>query len=451
MDMGFVVTSILFFVGIILYSKKKTISSPDILFCLEWGAISFLASLQLYTLYEASLKTWMIILIGSLFFVVGTAFGNRIMIKRAKYDTEGTVYHDNPLMNRRWFWIFVIFMVGYTLYDFLQSYRYLMMGYSLGEIREASVGIIKIPRFVRRTGGVAEYFGIIFSGIELFTVATGITYFISDMRKNFKMMVGVLAYVILRSFTNGGRFGLAYIVVEVFVCYSLYRSSEGYSGIILSQKAKKWMRGIILFVIAVILMVTLIRGAAINELIVKFYRYICGNVVFFDLHVQDLDQSQFWSLSFASLYGLWIIFLPILNKLGISYPQLYLDSVSKVMDTQTYREIGDELVTNAFITPFYHLYADFRWIGVIVGMFLFGAVAGYLYKKAKYYMDGTQIVYYLIISQMIFKTLQTYPLTMKEYIFALAAMIFLGGRHRRRIVTGTQLKEYYENCGNKYG
>ena len=121
------------------------------------------------------------------------------------------------------------------------------------------------------------------------------------------------------------------------------------------------------------------------------------------------------------------------------------------MDTQTYREIGDELVTNAFITPFYHLYADFRWIGVIVGMFLFGAVAGYLYKKAKYYMDGTQIVYYLIISQMIFKTLQTYPLTMKEYIFALAAMIFLGGRHRRRIVTGTQLKEYYENCGNKYG
>ena len=47
-------------------------------------------------------------------------------------------------------------------------------------------------------------------------------------------------------------------------------------------------------------------------------------------------------------------------------------------------------------------YADFRWLGVMMGMLLFGVIAGHYYRKATT-DNNTSIVPYLIISQMMIK------------------------------------------------
>lgn len=86
-------------------------------------------------------------------------------------------------------------------------------------------------------------------------------------------------------------------------------------------------------------------------------------------------------------------------------------------------------MTNAFITPFYHIYADFRWVGLVIGMFIFGSIASNIYKKVRYYADGEHIAYYLILAQMIFKTLQTYPLASKNYVVILI-LIFIVEKKR---------------------
>lgn len=426
--MGYLVSGILVFLAWILYKKNGTIAAPEVLFCVEWSFISFLASLRLFGLYEVSWMTWMIVLVGSVSFLFGISFGERIIVKYSVSEERENV--DVFLMSKKCFWIFLIIMTIYVLYDFSQTYQYLAAGYSLGQIREASVGMSEIVGYNRRTGALAEYIEIIVGVMELLVVASGITYFISDVKKNYKMILGVLFFETLYALTNGGRYGLAYIIIETLVGYFIYKSIKGQMQISLPKAVKRWMKRILLFIISMILIITLMRGAETSELIQKYYRYICGNMVFLDLHINKLNEMGYWSVSYAGLYGFWSIILPVLNSLGITYPVNYLETITKVMDTQTFQKIGDNLVTNAFITPFYHIYADFRWVGLVIGMFIFGSIAGNVYKKARYYADGEHIAYYLILAQMIFKTLQTYPLASKNYVVVLI-LIFIVEKKRR--------------------
>lgn len=426
--MGYLVSGILVFLAWILYKKNETIAAPEVLFCVEWSFISFLASLRLFGLYEVSWMTWMIALAGSLSFLFGASFGKRIIVKYSINEEMENV--DVFLMSKKCFWFFLIIMTIYVLYDFSQTYQYLAAGYSLGQIREASVGMSEIVGYNRRTGALAEYIEIIIGVMELLVVASGITYFISDVKKNYKMILGVLFFETLYALTNGGRYGLAYIIIETLVGYFIYKSIKGQMQISLPKAVKRWMKRILVFIISMILIITLMRGAETSELIQKYYRYICGNMVFLDLHINKLNEMGYWSFSYAGLYGFWSIILPVLNSLGITYPENYLETITKVMDTQTFQKIGDNLVTNAFITPFYHIYADFRWVGLVIGMFIFGSIAGNIYKKARYYADGEHIAYYLILAQMIFKTLQTYPLASKNYVVVLI-LIFIVEKKRR--------------------
>lgn len=175
---------------------------------------------------------------------------------------------------------------------------------------------------------------------------------------------------------------------------------------------------------AIVIVLTVIRGAKLNEIFEKYYRYLCGNIIFLDLHIKQLDNSGFLSLGYAGLYGLFSFILPYLNSIGFNYPNLYLKTISEVLNTQDFLQIGDKLYTNAFITPFYHLYADFRFLGVAFGMFIFSVIAGKVYRRAFIERTHTRITFYLIICQMLFKTLQLYPFSMKPYIVSIVIILF---------------------------
>ena len=77
------------------------------------------------------------------------------------------------------------------------------------------------------------------------------------------------------------------------------------------------------------------------------------------------------------------------------------------------------------LAPFYYLYADFRIFGIIIGMTVFGLIAGYIYRKAKDLNDETSVIFYLIISQMIFKTIYGYPFASKIYFWAIILMFII--------------------------
>ena len=436
--MGYLVSLLLFAVGLLLHNTRKTWAAPDVFYCYLWGAISFFASLRLFSMYGASEKTWGIILVGSVAFLIGVAFANRVAIKGTTQATQAALALEHSeevsFMKKRTFWIFTGLLYIPAIVGFVQTMQLLFSGHTLDEIRLASYGITQITGFAERSGYAWELFDSIQAGVEMLVIATGIHYFVLDIKKNYTCIIAVMGLTILGSLTDGGRFGLAYTTIELLACFSIYKSLGKKAGFTWSKKAKRTVSALVLVMIVVLLVVTFMRGVEIGELLQKYYRYFCGSVVFFDKHVQQLEASGFWSYGFAGLYGYWIKILPLLNAVfGMPYPETYLTAGSEVLDLQTHIAIGEGMYTNAFVTPFYALYADLRWIGVILGMFAFGVLAGCIYKKAKRNAGDRAVVAYLVIIQMIFKMLQMYPLTNTDYAIVLVLILIFGRRYKIRV------------------
>ena len=423
--MGFIIAFYLLISVFFMIKREKTLSSPNIIFYLLWGIIVFLASLRLFDLYDVTLKTWLIILIGCIFFLCGIRLSNRIKIVKS----DNVNNDNNTFISKKVFWILFFILCLYLFPNLIQTLYFMIKGYSLDEIRLASYGMTEIEGYVR-VSGVLEYIDLVFSIIELYVVAIGINFFVKNI-KNKDIMFAVFAYVIIKSLTFGGRFGIAYIIIEIIVCYFLYFSAKDGKKTDLHKKLTKYITRIILASSVVIVFLTLARGSQVSELLKKFYRYICGNIVFLDIKISEIDSIKFLSFSFAGFYGFWSTVLPFFNKIGILYPSIYIDTINNVMNTQLYREIGYSMTTNAFVTPFYHLYADFRIFGVIAGMTGFGFIAGYIYRKAKELNDETSIVFYLIISQMIFKTIYGFPFASKPYFWTIILMFIIYAYKKR--------------------
>ena len=434
--MGFIIAFYLLISAFFMIKKEKTLSSPNIIFYLLWGVIAFLASLRLFDLYGVTLKTWLIILIGCIFFSCGIRLSNRI--KSVK--SENLNNDSKTFISRKTFWILFFLLCIYLFPNLIQTLYFMIKGYSLDEIRLASYGMAEVEGYVR-ISGILEYIDLIFSIIELYVVAIGINFFVKNI-KNKDIMLAVFAYVITKSLTFGGRFGIAYIIIEIIVCYFLYFSAKDDKKADLHKKMNKYITRIIFISSVAIVFLTLARGSQISELFKKFYRYICGNIVFLDIKISEIDSMKFLSFSFAGFYGFWSTVLPFFSKIGIIYPSIYLDTINNVMNTQLYREIGYSMSTNAFATPFYHLYADFRILGVIIGMTGFGLIAGYIYRKAKNLNDETSIIFYLIISQMLFKTIYGYPFASKIYFWAVILMfiIYLYQKKSKRVCDENQIR-----------
>lgn len=432
--MGFFVSIFLFLVCIFVAIKRKTLVAPSCIYCIEWGFISLLASMQLFGMHGSSMNTWFIVFLGSAFFLLGVNLGDRIKIKYDYYTEDNinfySVVENRQVVSNRFFWIVIVCLLLYKTYNLVYTIQFINMGYSLGDIRDASYGIMDLPGFNKQTGIVFEMLDLVVSVFEVYWVAIGIESFVFNFKLNWKKIMAVFLVEVLDSFSTGSRFVLAYFIVELLVCIGVYKYCGHKIEFSISKRLKKWINRLVIFGIALILVISLLRGAEVGQLIKKYYRYISGNIKFLDLHLQQIDSSGFTSIVYSGLYGFWSFILPWVNALGFSYPQRYLDAIRYVFNTQVFLEIGDGMYTNAFITPFYYLYADLRYYGVMLGMFVFGAYSGYRFRKARKEISHMQIVLYLIVGQMIFKSLQLYPLTSKTYVFVL--LVAFIGRFMRK-------------------
>ena len=161
--MGFIIAFYLLISVFFMIKREKTLSSPNIIFYLLWGIIVFLASLRLFDLYDVTLKTWIIILIGCIFFLCGIRLSNRIKIVKS----DNVNNDNNTFISKKVFWILFFILCLYLFPNLIQTLYFMIKGYSLDEIRLASYGMTEIEGYVR-VSGVLEYIDLVFSIIELF-------------------------------------------------------------------------------------------------------------------------------------------------------------------------------------------------------------------------------------------------------------------------------------------
>ncbi len=424
--MGYIISSVLIIIAFIDYRKERSFGAPIVFFCLLWALICFFASLRLFTLYEVRVTTWFIILIGSFSFVGGSVFGRKIKIKYNDDTVLANQLDDVILVSPKLVKLFYIMMIVLFLLSFhtlIECVKLLSQNVSISLIRAASDGDITLSGFTGSSGFRYYINSVISPTIKLFAVPLGILIFLTDMRKQKKAIILVLLYEIVCALISGGRFAFAYLVIEFFVCYELIHQKINLS-FKLNKKMKKILFSIGAVAIAAIVIVSNSRAIKADEFLEHMYIYFCGDVVLLDQKLMIFTNSNFYAYGFASFYGFWSLFFTVLSPVfGGSLPQFWNDVVNNVMNGQNTLQIGSSISMNAFVTPYYYLYADFGVIGIVLGMFFFGALCGYVYKKAKFQNDLTGIIWYMIFSQMIFKTLHTYPFV--SQVYALAIVVFM--------------------------
>ena len=422
--MGYIVTTIMALgCAVSIYNKKK-IESPGVLFTAIWVIVCFFASLRLFDINKADVITWLVILVG----VISFGLGTNVKIKSI---TERNNLNQTSYISKSTFWILTVVLLAFSIKDLRQSLEIMSRGYTLGLIRSASYGIINIQGYDVNRDFLSVWIDYFRDGLQVVLVATGIEFFIFDYRKNKKYLIAAAGLVLIEAFTTGGRWGIAYFIIELFVCYKIYcrRDSETYK-INVSRKSRNRIFGILGLLVISIFVVSSVRGLSIEDSLSYYYAYLCGCVPLLDIKINVLNESGIYSFGFGGFFGIISFVIPILFRfvLGEGLPQFYQNAINEVITGQTVYDIGGGRTYNAFVTSFYYLYADFRWLGVMMGMLLFGVIAGHYYRKATT-DNNTSIVPYLIISQMMIKSIQIYPLSSQSY-FALFIIMFIIERIR---------------------
>ena len=109
-------------------------------------------------------------------------------------------------------------------------------------------------------------------------------------------------------------------------------------------------------IVAILIETSVARGWESEDFLPKYYRYICGDIVFFDKHLALIKDNTPFYIVWNSLYGFWAMFFPFIRSVfGIPYPESFVNAGKDFAGTlQEPLQIGgDGMVTNAFITPFF--------------------------------------------------------------------------------------------------
>lgn len=422
--MGYVVSFILFVLEHISYKNDKAWYSPNCFFCLLWALISLLAQMRLFGLFAVEFRTWCIILFGSLSFYSGAMLAKKYKIKLFNNAFSNNNFEQKPFLTKR---LFHILMLIYILLESSSLFRViplLLSGVSLGDIRAASFGYgnVDVVSNFNLNGGIFTYIGIFKEYLSIVLLAYGIYLFLS--KKKMKYLIMVIIPVVISSITTGGRYILINLALDLVVCLGILKKGTGIKETVKKSFSSKKIWYLLVIVFCSVVYITIKRGTEITGVFEMFYVYLCGGVKLLDLHVNRIQSSGVIGFPFSGLYGFWSLILPILKNLDIPNPYGYTMVQQYVMKGQAWLQIGENLYSNAFLSTFYYLYADLRWIGLLVGMGFLGFLSGRFYRKVCTNMNDTNIVMYLIIVQMLFKTIQQFPFTSEPYVLVFCIYLF---------------------------
>lgn len=406
--MGTITSIIIICLASLSYKKEKHLYAPGTMFLGMWAIITFMASLHLFNMYEASDKVYLIILVGCVSYYMGVinTTHNLQAIANQQYKL-GFIY------SKTFFWIAFFYVFISRIEPFIKSLVLLQAGTEMGEMRTMFFEQSKSP--------IEVIFGIFSNFLTPIVEVSGILYFLTNIKKNFSCLLAISILVLMNSIISGGRFALAYLILELIIGYLLLKDRL----LIKVKISKTFIFIVLIFFILCISGISLLRGIDNEDMLKHYYVYLCGNIVFFDINI-PMTESLTWHPFTSAIWGFWAQFLPFIHAIGIPYPDWYLSLSNSVMNTQEQMLIGENIVFNAYSTPFYYLYADARWLGVIIGMYIFGLFARRMYELVETSKSHQSFCFYLIVCQMSFNTIFSYPFVNNGYL--LIALYLLWSR-----------------------
>jgi len=250
-----------------------------------------------------------------------------------------------------------------------------------------------------------------------------------------KIFVVFTIIIIIESvFIDGGRFVIYFLACNFFVAYKFFGKTFQ------SRTEKRKGRFIITIAIIVsfafIWVVSVSRGIA--DIGQSLYHYVCGCVPHLDLRIQEVLHNGSITYGYASNNGIIEFILTMFENIGISFPNSYIQARA-LMNVENIVNISKTGFGsfNAFVGPFFYLYLDFRWIGIIFGMGLYGFSSYYFYKSSKQ-TKIRKLAIYMLLAQGLFSSMVRLQFNNMYYVLGFVYILIC----TKKCFDGEQVNNY---------
>jgi hypothetical protein len=149
------------------------------------------------------------------------------------------------------------------------------------------------------------------------------------------------------------------------------------------------------------------------------YIYFALCIPLADYWLNWIDLNGYLTLGVGTLSG-------VINLTNIFYSTIFgtnLPGTETILNVfnpveSNYIYVFQNAKCNAYVTWIFHLYADFREFGVIIGSLIFGLVCGKLARKCYYDSNICNIAMFLLLTQAVVKTFVRFEFVTETYILA---------------------------------
>lgn len=367
--------------------------NPIFVFTVIWGAISVLASANMFGINETSDAIYGMTALGVFFFVVG-GFCVIQMISKKKYYTSSALRYTQgsaTYRNRIFFILQIMALITFFVAD-IQSFLLIRSGHSIADMyaMKIQMGLGNSTLLSQKNGFVSIFLEYLARPILAISIPYGcVTFF---KYKNKKQLLITVLMLFLAFFTRFNRMDIMIFVISFICCFVILGNKDQ-----MKKIYKKYKRFVIIFsVIGIVLFSIITINRGIESFGKAIYYYFCGNMPFCNVKIEKILPNHINTWGLTSYNGVLRPFLQMLEGIGIS-PDLVsvAETYINVEQAEVISNTGS--IYNAFVGPFYFFYCDLGVLGIIVYSFVFGVICEQCYMKMKKIGSDYYIVFYLIL------------------------------------------------------
>ncbi|WP_320122118.1 O-antigen polymerase [uncultured Sphaerochaeta sp.] len=421
--MQFILPYLLFGIVLFTYHENKDFFNPIVILFSIWGVIVFLSSLRLYGMYVTSQRTYYIITLGLFCFYFGYLVSMKLKIDNFNElsSTNITIQRECSI-NYTFVYIFCII----TVILLFQDLRIIIFQrVRIGEIRNfASTPTSALYSSRGRINGILRIL-VVNPFLYVILPIFGLTYW----KEKRYMILQVLTFlvIILQFFTLGGRLFFVLFVFHFLLIRSVYIPRKKF---IITRESIQFF---LLIVLAIGLFLVIARLRGNQDLLKTLYIYISGCVPHLDVRIKIIDYDNIYTMGLASLSGLFSVIFQFLDTMNILEKPFFWVLTQSKLFVENAVSIGSTTKINAFVTPFFYLYLDFRVFGVIFGMGVYGFLTGRLYRLMRTSKNYVNVFLYSLILQGLMLSMIRLEFANSAYVISLFYSLILFKKQSRKI------------------
>ena len=411
---------------IVINQKKKAINFLSV-FSLFWLLMIAFSKMRLFNLNETSSKAYFIVDLGGVCFALSYLIFSNVRIGKTvrmnlRQNTVERIKNTEEINFGLYIFLFIIVSIFQTIF-LIRALTILFNGGNLQLIHRA----------IRETDGsgvIRYHFESLFNYllVQPFIFSSIVISLVSLFKriKHYKSIFLMSLFLSLSYFiTHAGRIIIIDYIVYIVLLMQI-------SSIKISKRKKRIVCfALVLGIVSIVFITASRRGDVVsseyikNSFLKEIYDYFAIPLPQLSYWIDQSDNNDFYSYGLGAFNGLIQLPLQLLSKFGLDTSG-YVTAIGEINKTELVytRAAYSDTTYNAFVTAFYFFYADFRYVGVIIGSSIYGMMSGIIDNKFQN-KSLMSLAFYLLFSQSLARVFARWQFYRTNYILSFALVFIL--------------------------